>query len=1086
MRVVPLLLLLMLTAPGALSSSQTGSAPGAPGAMGPAAPGAQLPPAPPQRARVEALAPLPAPARDELNYSDVLLLVNNQSSISTELGRYFKERRGVPDGNVCSISMPTTETISASQFSAIRAEVERFIIDRGLNDSLNYIVTTKGVPHRVSGAAEYYASFDDEISLILGPYAGYIGGNYWLTNPFFGSEERFSRGTAGAFITTRLIGYDLADCMRLVDNAVNSTGARGRFILDMNPNKDGGGYQAGNDWCREANRTLTARGYNVILESTSYYVQNQRDVAGYASWGSNDGNAPNHAITNFTWVPGAVGTTYVSTSARSFSYPPSYGQSLIADNIREGITGIHGNVYEPYLTACARPHILLDRYTRGWNLAEAFSASMATSSWQNCIVGDPKIRPYADNPDPALADGASVEPGTVVEGVVANVSAVVSNLGGSAALNTTLSFYLGNPASGGTPLCPDVTIERLEAGGRARVVVQWSTAGLAGARAIYVRLSPSRERPQLWEGNDQAVLDVMVYGRPDIALRPESLSASDLQPIEGSEVRVELVVANTGELELGTTLELLTDGSLESSRPINLTGGSSSRESFLWSSRGRPGRHMLTIRALPVELEADRGNNELSLELFVRLFGFELRAEAPEMERSPGEVAVFNLTLEATSNAPESVALRVRDVPPVWDLSVEPELVTLEPGGALSWRVSVSVPPFALVTDECSPVASAEGLTSGFRRELGLSLRVGALHRLRVDLDSRTGSAPPGGEAVFDVTVVNLGNGPETARLRCEAREGWGAELSDDSLDISHGGSASVRLSVRPGTGSLAGELGEVRVAAMAGDGSETSASVEVEVERVTGVEASISPPVLALRAGESARATVLINNTGNAPEVVSLRTAPSGISAEAQPESLELQPFSAGAIALCISAPINSGETQVSLSISVAGESGATARLCLEVRVLRPDLVVPQDALAIDPASPVEGMVVNVTVRVRNTGPAPSGRVTVGLHEGGALIDSGNIPDIAAGGEVSLILRWSGAAGPHELVLSASSAFRDLNPEDNSARLAFTVSPEPARPARPSSAGPGWLAAAAGSAGAALAFLVIAALMLRRARGAR
>ncbi|MEM4728256.1 MAG: TIGR03790 family protein [Thermoplasmata archaeon] len=1033
-------------------------------------------------ASVNFLPPFPRQSGDEMNYSDVLLLINNQSSLSVEIGRYFKEKRQIPDTNICNISMPTTETISFSQFSAIRSEVERFIIERGLNDSLNYIVTTKGVPHRVSGAAEYYASFDDEISLILGPYAGYIGGNYWFTNPFYGSEQRFSRKTFGVFITTRLIGYDLTDCLRLVDNALNSTGARGTFVLDMNPNKDGSGYQAGNDWCREANRTLTRRGYNVILESTSLYLQNLRDVAGYASWGSNDGNAPNNAITNFTWVPGAVGTTYVSTSARSFSYPPSYGQSLIADNIREGITGIHGNVYEPYLTACARPHILLERYTRGWNLAESFSASMATSSWQNCIVGDPKIRPYADNPDPSiLPENLTIEPARVVEGTVVNISAVVTNEGGSDALNTSISFYLGNPASGGTRLGPDVTIERLGPGGRAEVRMPWNTAGHAGIRKIYVRLTPSKDRPQLWEGNDEASTEVLVLGRPELVLRPESLKVSDLSPIEGVQVRVEVMVANAGESEAETLLELLTDGVSDASRPLKLGGKEFSTESFLWNSTGRAGARRLTLRAAPVELEANLSNNELSIWLFVRVFGFELRTSASALSCAPGGSAVLNLTLESFSNTPETVVFRVSGLPHFWECALEPDSATLEPGSTINCTMTISLPPGALVSESCELAVIAEGVTSGLRRGVSVSLNVTQIHSLRVVCESPEGAAAPGEVFSFNFKIYNLGNGPDRVSVMCEAPAGWITELERETLELPHACATELRLQVAPPQRALAGDVGVVDIIAVAGDGSRFSTTVEVEVIRVTGLDASLSEKRIALELGETSEVTVEISNTGNGVERVSLTVSQSGLLVELLPPELELEPYSSSRATLRVRAPVRFSETTTDLQIYTTSGSGISLVLELVVDILRPDIKVVNGSVVVTPPSPVEGSEVCISLRLANHGPGHSGRVTLTLIERGAVLTCTIVEELSPGEETQAVLRWTPRAGHHELQLLAEPERMELNLQDNRVDFSLTVTQRPVPPQPPTTECPSCGLVIAGASMAIIAAAAMALFILRR-----
>ena len=52
-----------------------------------------------------------------------------------------------------------------------------------------------------------------------------------------------------------------------------------------------------------------------------------------------------------TWVNGSIVETAVSTGGRSFNWGTTYGQSLVADILEDGASGVKGYVYEPYLSA---------------------------------------------------------------------------------------------------------------------------------------------------------------------------------------------------------------------------------------------------------------------------------------------------------------------------------------------------------------------------------------------------------------------------------------------------------------------------------------------------------------------------------------------------------------------------------------------------------------------------------------------------------------------------------------------------------------------------------------------------------------
>jgi uncharacterized protein (TIGR03790 family) len=141
-----------------------------------------------------------------------------------------------------------------------------------------------------------------------------------------------------------------------------------------------------------------------VVDESKKVISDQKDVIGYASWGSNDDNRKRRNL-GFQWLPGAIVTEFVSTNARTMKRPPDdwtytswkdtkhlfadSPQGLSADPIHEGASGASGNVYEPYLNACVRPDYLLPAYYAGRNLAESYYLAMPFLSWQGVVLGDP-------------------------------------------------------------------------------------------------------------------------------------------------------------------------------------------------------------------------------------------------------------------------------------------------------------------------------------------------------------------------------------------------------------------------------------------------------------------------------------------------------------------------------------------------------------------------------------------------------------------------------------------------------------------------------------------------------------------------
>lgn len=356
---------------------------------------------------------------------NVLLVVNKSSKISVAVGNYYRQKRGIPPGNVCTIKSDAHEETSHGFFEHdIQRPILVCIAQGKLQDKVLYIVLTKGVPLKIRSSgngANDQASVDSELTLAYQDLAGKahaIRGR--VPNPYFNANEhsrfiRFSHKDFPIYLVTRLDGYDLEDIRALIDRSL-APASHGRFVLDESWDDN----SPGNIWLRSAAEELKRAGIPesfIKLEKTNAFLTGETNLMGYASWGSNDHSNHSRFLDN-NWVNGALATEFVSTDARSFERPPKKWtigqwsdppatffdgspQSLIADYIHEGVTGVSGNVYEPYLNACARPQILFPAYVQGLNLAESFYLALPYLSWQSVVIGDPLVSPYPGPPLPS-------------------------------------------------------------------------------------------------------------------------------------------------------------------------------------------------------------------------------------------------------------------------------------------------------------------------------------------------------------------------------------------------------------------------------------------------------------------------------------------------------------------------------------------------------------------------------------------------------------------------------------------------------------------------------------------------------------
>jgi uncharacterized protein (TIGR03790 family) len=141
----------------------------------------------------------------------------------------------------------------------------------------------------------------------------------------------------------------------------------------------------------KAGDMLNARGIATELDRNEIFIGDRSNLMGYFSWGSNDARYSEKAYESLRFAPGSIGDTAVSTSARTF-LPTTGGQSLIADLIAHGITGVKGYTDEPLLQAIASPSVAMERYTSGFTLAESFYAASRFVGWEDIVIGDPLCR----------------------------------------------------------------------------------------------------------------------------------------------------------------------------------------------------------------------------------------------------------------------------------------------------------------------------------------------------------------------------------------------------------------------------------------------------------------------------------------------------------------------------------------------------------------------------------------------------------------------------------------------------------------------------------------------------------------------
>lgn len=330
----------------------------------------------------------------------VMIVADRNNADSVKLAEFYAQKRGVPKANILEFPIQGTtgsngEEMELSELRLLFAPLKSRIA--ASKTRVDFIVLMKGIPLRVidGGARFSVDGYVATMNMNIPPArsATPVGDEIRkLVNPYFGVNEAFDSKRFNYYLVTRLEGYTFADARRLVTNSLAAKPNKGPFVLDASLARSAG-YGPMNLDTIEAAKGLRARNFTVQLDDKAGFFKPSQPVAGYASWGSNDPNFSADTYKSIRFLPGAVAETYVSTSARTFRQTTG-GQSLIADLIAQGVTGVKGYVYEPYTFALARPSILFDRYTDGYTLAESFYMASPLIKWRDTVIGDPLCAPY--------------------------------------------------------------------------------------------------------------------------------------------------------------------------------------------------------------------------------------------------------------------------------------------------------------------------------------------------------------------------------------------------------------------------------------------------------------------------------------------------------------------------------------------------------------------------------------------------------------------------------------------------------------------------------------------------------------------
>lgn len=385
------------------------------------------------------VAALPWFARAGGGPHNVLVIVNDNSPESLEIGQYYQELRGLPERHLVHVQVTTNYTTDLATFTnQVVNPVRDYLANSGLSNQVDYLVLTLGMPYRVregatdngAGSVLFYG-FKEE-----GPPCS-------LTNAarsdYYASETTFTRASTPSsnryYSSTVLSGFTMDQARRTLDRAKASdqSAPTGRVVLLHTTD-----FPRTIRWSQfDEARFLGQFGHpgRKWEEYTLNGLTAASNILGYLN-----GVHTEPGVNTLGFVPGSLADHL--TSFGGYLFDSDWQMSILA-YLAAGAAGSYGTVVEPCPFPQKFPQARVHYwYGRGFNLAESYTMAVEYPH-QGVFVGDPLTAPYA------------IPPQVTVSGLVAN-TAVTSEV--------ALSFSASTTSAAGRISKLDVFVDGLFAG----------------------------------------------------------------------------------------------------------------------------------------------------------------------------------------------------------------------------------------------------------------------------------------------------------------------------------------------------------------------------------------------------------------------------------------------------------------------------------------------------------------------------------------------------------------------------------------------------------------------------------------------
>ena len=320
---------------------------------------------------------------------NTVVVVNQTSSNSCELGNYFCQRRQVPPQNMLRIYWSGGNTLWTSNDFQTNLVIPllNMLAARQLTNQIDYVVLSMDIPFQTGFGSTVNSTTS---ALFYGSRAGDGSDPLGVTNSYAASEAIFRQATpAGApgysFLTTMITAGTLAEAEQIVDQGVASDGTFPQQPVVLAKSSDPSRnirYPYFDNTVFDVN----ILGVSSIFRTNTDSILGQAGLLGYETGLAQFGLAPG------TFMPGAIGDSL--TSFGGIIFGPNDQTNLLAFTAA-GAAGSYGTVAEPGTDTQKFPNPMVYFYqARGFSLAESYYQSL-NAPYLGLILAEPLAAPFA-------------------------------------------------------------------------------------------------------------------------------------------------------------------------------------------------------------------------------------------------------------------------------------------------------------------------------------------------------------------------------------------------------------------------------------------------------------------------------------------------------------------------------------------------------------------------------------------------------------------------------------------------------------------------------------------------------------------